>query len=132
MFLYSLKQFYCIYTIQNIVPDMPILMSDHKIQAYSLQLVWYNHNVSQVHKYNRYHKQNPLSFTEIVLQQNHRILIFVGGNRRSPSSETSTKPFLKPLVLLFWILGTWFSMDCNLPPSPGWSPIYVLTPTVIA
>ena len=48
MFLYSHKQFYCIYTIQNIVPDMLILMSGHKIQAYSLQIVWYWNDTSVV------------------------------------------------------------------------------------
>ena len=38
------------------------------------------------------------------------------------------KTFLEPLVLLFWILGTLgFSMDCNLPLSTGWFPIYVRT-----
>ena len=49
---------------------------------------------------------------------------FFGGNHRSPLPGISAQPFLEPLVLLFLDLGhARFSMDCNLSPSTGWSPI---------
>ena len=55
------------------------------------------------------------------------------GNCRSLFSGTSEQQSLEQLVLLFLDLGRLgFSMDCNLAPSIGQSPIYVLTLTIDA